>query len=40
MTEEIRRLCAALPGCLLENQYGPTETHVVTSFPMTGDPAG
>ncbi len=40
VTHEIRRLCAALPGCLLENQYGPTETHVVTSFPLTGDPAG
>ncbi|MEV7004244.1 amino acid adenylation domain-containing protein [Streptomyces sp. NPDC093982] len=39
VTDEIRRLCAALPGALLENQYGPTETHVVTSFPMTGDPA-
>jgi amino acid adenylation domain-containing protein len=39
VTEEIRRLCAALPGSLLENQYGPTETHVVTSFPMTGNPA-
>jgi amino acid adenylation domain-containing protein len=39
VTGEIRRLCAALPGCLLENQYGPTETHVVTSFSMTGDPA-
>ncbi|UQA97199.1 amino acid adenylation domain-containing protein [Streptomyces halobius] len=39
VTEEIRRLCGELPGCLLENQYGPTETHVVTSFPMTGDPA-
>jgi len=39
ITEEIRRLCAALPDCLLDNQYGPTETHVATSFPMTGDPA-
>ncbi|MEU2717672.1 amino acid adenylation domain-containing protein [Streptomyces sp. NPDC007205] len=39
VTEEIRRLCAALPGCLLENQYGPTETHVATSYPMSGDPA-
>lgn len=36
VTEEIRRLCAALPGVLLENQYGPTESHVVTSYPMTG----
>ncbi|MFF2044407.1 amino acid adenylation domain-containing protein [Kitasatospora sp. NPDC058170] len=38
VTEEIRRLCAALPGALLENQYGPTETHVVTRFTMTGEP--
>ncbi|MBB5122510.1 hypothetical protein AF335_14425 [Streptomyces eurocidicus] len=36
VTEEIRRLCAALPGVILENQYGPTESHVVTSFTMTG----
>ncbi|MFH8370140.1 amino acid adenylation domain-containing protein [Streptomyces sp. NPDC018031] len=36
VTEEIRRLCAALPGVVLENQYGPTESHVVTSFTMTG----
>ncbi|WP_319754193.1 non-ribosomal peptide synthetase [Streptomyces sp. AK02-04a] len=40
VTEEIRGLCAALPGCLLENQYGPTETHVAMSFPMSEDPAG
>ncbi|MFJ8254655.1 amino acid adenylation domain-containing protein [Streptomyces sp. NPDC094466] len=39
VTPDIRRLCAALPGVLLENQYGPTESHVVTSFTMTGDPA-
>ncbi|MEU7134900.1 amino acid adenylation domain-containing protein [Streptomyces sp. NPDC046261] len=39
VTEEIRRLCAALPGAVLENQYGPTETHVATAFTMTGDPA-
>ena len=41
VTDEIRRLCAALPadGVLLENQYGPTETHIVTGFTMTGDPA-
>ncbi|MEU3712880.1 amino acid adenylation domain-containing protein [Streptomyces catenulae] len=39
VTDEIRRLCAAVPGVLLENQYGPTESHVVTSFTMTGDPA-
>ncbi|MFF4408907.1 amino acid adenylation domain-containing protein [Streptomyces sp. NPDC001404] len=34
VTEEIRQLCAALPGVILENQYGPTESHVVTSFSM------
>ncbi|MFI9328903.1 amino acid adenylation domain-containing protein [Kitasatospora sp. NPDC052868] len=38
VTAEIRRLCSALPGVLLENQYGPTETHVVTHFSMTGEP--
>ncbi|MCD9194675.1 non-ribosomal peptide synthetase [Streptomyces albireticuli] len=39
VTEEIRRLCAALPGVVLENQYGPTESHVVTRFTMTGPPS-
>ncbi|MFD5516989.1 amino acid adenylation domain-containing protein [Streptomyces sp. NPDC127066] len=39
VTPEIRKLCAGLPGAVLENQYGPTETHVVTAFTMTGDPA-
>ncbi|MFI7549301.1 amino acid adenylation domain-containing protein [Micromonospora sediminimaris] len=39
VTAEIRRFIAALPaGAVLENQYGPTETHVVTAYPMTGDP--
>ncbi|UUU31876.1 amino acid adenylation domain-containing protein [Streptomyces sp. CA-210063] len=39
ITEEIRALCVALPGVILENQYGPTESHVVTRFTMTGDPS-
>src|SRR5689334_17609542 len=30
---------SALPGCDLYNQYGPSETHVVTSFKLTGAPA-
>jgi amino acid adenylation domain-containing protein len=38
VTEQIRQFCAALPGTILENQYGPTETHLLTSFTMTGDP--
>ncbi|MFF3334543.1 amino acid adenylation domain-containing protein [Streptomyces sp. NPDC002888] len=37
VTGEIRALMAMLPGALLENQYGPTESHVVTAFTMTGD---
>ncbi|OEJ34299.1 amino acid adenylation domain-containing protein [Streptomyces subrutilus] len=40
VTDEIRALCAALPGVILENQYGPTESHVVTAYTMQGDPAG
>ncbi|MFH8407068.1 amino acid adenylation domain-containing protein [Streptomyces sp. NPDC018019] len=39
ITDEIRRFCAALPGTVLENQYGPTETHLLTHHTMTGDPA-
>ncbi len=31
-------MCAGSPGVLLENQYGPTETHVAASYPMTGAP--
>jgi amino acid adenylation domain-containing protein len=38
VTPEIRRLCARMPDVLLENQYGPTETHVASSYPMTGSP--
>ncbi|GAB3213878.1 non-ribosomal peptide synthetase [Marinactinospora endophytica] len=40
VTDEIRRFCSSLDGALLENQYGPTESHVVTAFTMSGDPAG
>ncbi|MCC3770527.1 amino acid adenylation domain-containing protein, partial [Streptomyces sp. UNOC14_S4] len=39
VTDEIRALCERLPGVILENQYGPTESHVVTAHTMTGDPA-
>lgn len=30
----VRTFFAALPKCLLENQYGPAETHVVTAFRL------
>ena len=29
----------ALPGCVLYNQYGPTECHVVTQLRLAGPPA-
>ncbi|MFJ9817507.1 amino acid adenylation domain-containing protein [Streptomyces sp. NPDC101151] len=34
---ELRQLIARLPGVAVDNQYGPTEAHVVTAFRMTGD---
>jgi thioesterase domain-containing protein len=38
ITPEIRALCAANPGTVLENQYGPTETHVVLAHELPVDP--
>jgi amino acid adenylation domain-containing protein len=38
LTPTIRRFFSRLPCCRLENQYGPTETHVVTAFSMDGPP--
>ncbi|MFI9123582.1 amino acid adenylation domain-containing protein [Streptomyces bikiniensis] len=38
-TAEIRRFCAALDGLVLDNHYGPTETHAAAFLEMTGDPA-
>lgn len=35
----IRALFARLPGCRLHNQYGPTESHVVTALTLAADPA-
>ncbi|MER6029504.1 amino acid adenylation domain-containing protein [Streptomyces sp. NPDC001851] len=37
---ELRTLLDRLPGVAVDNQYGPTEAHVVTAFRMTGDTAG
>ncbi|MGI4739587.1 MAG: amino acid adenylation domain-containing protein [Janthinobacterium lividum] len=38
VTPQLVAFCAALPTCTLHNQYGPTETHVVTQLTLTGDP--
>lgn len=39
VTPAIRALFAALPGAVLHNHYGPTETHVVSAHELSGDPA-
>lgn len=38
ITPEIVKLFKRLPGCRLHNDYGPTETHVVTALTLSGDP--
>lgn len=38
ITPAIRRLFGTLPGAVLHNHYGPTETHVVTAHELDGDP--
>jgi amino acid adenylation domain-containing protein len=39
ITPQIVRFFTALPDCVLYNQYGPTETHVVTQLKLNGEPA-
>ena len=39
ITPAIRAFFGTLPGCVLHNQYGPTETHVVTAHELCGDAA-
>ncbi|HEV2734194.1 MAG TPA: condensation domain-containing protein, partial [Longimicrobiaceae bacterium] len=39
VTGPIRGWLAAMPGCELVNQYGPSETHVVSSLKLAGEPA-
>lgn len=39
VTPGIRGLFQRLGACTLENQYGPTETHVVSSHQLGPDPA-
>src|SRR5690606_31180537 len=38
ITPQIREFFKKLPQCRLYNQYGPTETHVVTEMKLSGDP--
>jgi amino acid adenylation domain-containing protein len=38
ITGSLMRFFKAMPGCRLYNQYGPTETHVVSALNLTGDP--
>ncbi|HYN83948.1 MAG TPA: amino acid adenylation domain-containing protein, partial [Pyrinomonadaceae bacterium] len=33
-TPHLRRLFESLPGCTLDNQYGPSEAHVVSAFML------
>jgi amino acid adenylation domain-containing protein len=37
ITPAIRALFLALPHCRLDNHYGPTEAHLVTSFTLPAD---
>ena len=39
ITRHIRSLFAKLNGCTLDNQYGPSETHVVSALMLDGDAA-
>lgn len=38
ITPQIIRFFQELPDCLLFNHYGPTESHIVTSLTLRGDP--
>ena len=37
-TPALVRLFSALDGCTLDNQYGPSETHVATAHRLEGPP--
>ncbi|HSF39384.1 MAG TPA: amino acid adenylation domain-containing protein, partial [Thermoanaerobaculia bacterium] len=40
VTAEVRALFARLPGCVLRNQYGPSEAHVVTELALWNERPG
>jgi amino acid adenylation domain-containing protein len=39
VTPAVSELFAGMEGCTLHNQYGPTESHVVTAHTLEGDAA-
>ncbi len=39
VTPAVRSLFERLPGCVLSNQYGASETHVISALTLTGEPA-
>jgi len=40
ITRPLASLFSDLKDCTLHNQYGPTESHVVTAFTLKGSPSG
>lgn len=38
VTDQLRAWMRSTPGCVVQNIYGPSETHVVTSHILQGDP--
>ncbi|WP_157528323.1 non-ribosomal peptide synthetase, partial [Micromonospora rosaria] len=40
ITAEIREMAAVGDGLVVDNQYGPTEAHVISAGRLTGDPTG
>lgn len=39
ITPDLARFMGKLDACVLNNQYGPTESHVVSAYPLTGPAA-
>ena len=37
ITPQVENFFKAIPGCVLYNQYGPTECHVVTQLKLSGN---
>ncbi|MCP4663784.1 MAG: amino acid adenylation domain-containing protein, partial [bacterium] len=40
ISHQVERFFTHLPDCTLENQYGPSESHVVSAFPLAGEASG